>query len=40
MLYIVVFNDVGLKWSVNGNNTDLYGLTLVAEEITIIDNRR
>ena len=39
MLYKVVFNDVGLKWLVNGNDTDLYGLTLVAEEITI-DNRR
>lgn len=27
MLWIVAFNDVGLKWLVNGTDTDLHGLT-------------
>ena len=30
VLWIVVFNDVAIKWLANGNDTGLYGLTLVA----------
>ena len=30
MLWIAVFNDVGLKWLDNGKGTDLYGLTQIS----------
>ena len=33
----VVFIDIGLKWLVIGKDTNFYGLTLVAEEIKIIE---